>query len=1214
VNQRQPHVPAIADEIIDDRALDSIDQDLLGHSLVVDELVGLVLAVKTPATVALYGRWGSGKTSIQRLTAAALQKRTSGLRVATFNAFKYGEMPLRRHFLAQLAVQWNQDAVAMRESLYHEETRNFIEFSLPRVVRMLGLLVAVIVILQVGTAAVSAVGAASARLDVAKEVVRALGSSWAVTFPVAGIFTLLLALFSKTLPVTVKRTAPSSAEQFEQLFGEMVKSTGGERLVVLIDELDRCPAREVANTLETLRTFLDVAPCVFVVTADQQALETALTEAAKQTTPTDIANPYYSSGSAYLDKVFSYQMALPPLLPRRLSAFALALLTNRHGLWDSVDREDIVSILIPTHVTSPRRVKALLNAFVLSHRLAAARVHAGRVSLDLKTDARDLAKLVCLRMEFPLFAADLALDPKLPELVLAAERGESMPPEATESVWHRARLYSAGRLPLDTMLVDGPNARPDDLQRREAEIEHADGSLEDGDAEPIAAGSEQNGIQDLQPSSNAVVRQQFGQQLVDYLKRTEYVGPLSPSLIFLESGGYAFGLDLALADQLQTDALNGRSVQVAEALQRLQPEVQANVLRLLASLLVESSFGVELSNVVGVLAAAAESVDEATLSQVGDLLADSVLSASRRASIPAAALRGIVRMSRGVAGRTRDQLISLVGSRPEAMQRPEIAADLIQASSTLERSTVAALLAVAMCTEASSVRACASIAKLPEGDAVGAFRAARPIFADAVAKADAAHTAFTSQTVAKAVQAPLQLLLETNPTLASEFAAVALAPRTRPFRDAIRGFLGRLNHPTASLSEELLLNVANRAAGDWLTWLAPVDAALIEATILREHIDTLATSLWNARSQASPPSIDDVRNALAALGRLSVEAPSERPQLHALATTVLGTPAVTAEAIDAVGAFLEFADNVLLTRVAGPSPFADVIGTYGSGLLALAVAPQPPASALVTLAQRIAVWADLATGATTKSLLASATACSWLPPPSSQNVLLVVAAAEGRNAEVAPPLTEDQVVALSTEHGDAFILGLAAWLSVFARTGLAVQQATTRWKRAELPVAIARGLEGFSGRLTPSDRDRWILSILTVDVGDSPSTAFLVAIGLRLVNPTALAQRLITLYEAARTTTQRELVVRYWAGATISDDTARKELIIKVLVPIAQSGKGGWAVAMHELELASEPPWGTLGPLKKALLRRGLSSKERSRAEEALKGLGPTSSESVAET
>ncbi len=95
--------------------------------------------------------------------------------------------------------------------------------------------------------------------------------------------------------------------------GPKIDRSSDQRLVVFIDELDRCAPSEVASTLESLRTFLGVEGCIFIVAADQQVLEHALTRHLRQATPPDLANPYYSAGSAYLDKIFQYQLSFPPI-------------------------------------------------------------------------------------------------------------------------------------------------------------------------------------------------------------------------------------------------------------------------------------------------------------------------------------------------------------------------------------------------------------------------------------------------------------------------------------------------------------------------------------------------------------------------------------------------------------------------------------------------------------------------------------------------------------------------------------------------------------------------------------------------------------------------------------------------------------------------------------------------------------------------------------
>src|SRR5665648_953125 len=129
--------------------------------------------------------------------------------------------------------------------------------------------------------------------------------------------------------------------------------------------------------LEGIRTFLDVEQCVFIVAADNRVLELAVQEQMPHPVPDEQANPYYSSGAEYLDKLFQHQVTIPALLPHRLTAFAHTLVSGRSGFWAEVGEQaslaNLVSVLIPSHVRSPRRVKVLLNGFVSLYRVAQAR-------------------------------------------------------------------------------------------------------------------------------------------------------------------------------------------------------------------------------------------------------------------------------------------------------------------------------------------------------------------------------------------------------------------------------------------------------------------------------------------------------------------------------------------------------------------------------------------------------------------------------------------------------------------------------------------------------------------------------------------------------------------------------------------------------------------------------------------------------------------------
>ena len=361
--------PLTADELVDDRALARVEEDAFGLRDFVDELAARCRVIATPANIALYGAWGSGKTSLGNLLQAKF-KDDKRVAFGRFDAFKFAEVPLRRHFLASVAASFNVSDEKYSRDLYRTKKDQNLRIPPKKAVEVAGLVavatLALTALMAIAAAVVALISIRTASFgSTFVEMLKASAPGIVIAAPIVAV---LLAAALRRFEVETTTSAPFSDEEFERLFLDLVvdiKSKKQERVVIFIDELDRCSPKQVGSVLETLRTFLDVESCVFIVAADQQVLEHALMEGgSRQATPHDRANPYYSSGSAYLDKIFHHQIPLPPLLPRRLSRFAFELIDKRPGVWQRVpNRAELVSVLVPTHVRSPRRVKALLNTF-----------------------------------------------------------------------------------------------------------------------------------------------------------------------------------------------------------------------------------------------------------------------------------------------------------------------------------------------------------------------------------------------------------------------------------------------------------------------------------------------------------------------------------------------------------------------------------------------------------------------------------------------------------------------------------------------------------------------------------------------------------------------------------------------------------------------------------------------------------------------------------
>jgi KAP family P-loop domain len=581
-------------EQITDRAIEELEDDLLGHQDFVDRLLTIIQSTETPANIALFGRWGSGKTGIANRLRREVAE-VSGFRFAYFDAFKFARLPLLRQFLIRLAQELGgkTEAKRYRHLLYERTERVDLDSERPVKpalwkwgLRLLYGLVAAIWLFDLLAIFVFSAEQTGVLLGL-------IGAVFPVLLP-TGLVAIAAGAAARYLTVTTTVESPSSDEEFEVLFSQLLEEqqigpkAGQETLVVFVDELDRASPVEVARTLESIKTFLGEKGCIFVVGADRVVLEHALTLRVRQATPRDLTNPYYSAGSAYLDKIFSYQINLPPLFPGRLTGFASKLLDNQGGVWDQVSsRDDVISVLLPVTVRSPRRVKVLLNAFAQAFAIVLARAGDHGLDPNIADRASEVAKLVCLQVEFPLFAADLPIAGDLPGLVLdcvdaLADDEDPRESEALQGipdfVTERAIAYAECKLPTDESL--GQDHGEDQRMR----------SSQGGD-------------------------------LIDYLRQTELInGPLT-DLVHLEGLGFSTGLEEALAIELNNLALTNRSELVRKRIESLDDEAEKQRALLRLRDLVRESRGIDSDNAIRALLVAFPAVGSAMQSVAHDLLA-----------------------------------------------------------------------------------------------------------------------------------------------------------------------------------------------------------------------------------------------------------------------------------------------------------------------------------------------------------------------------------------------------------------------------------------------------------------------------------------------------------------------------------------------------------------------------------------------------------------
>lgn len=590
----------LKDDLIPDARLREGEADAFRHLPIAARVAELAVHAETPVNIALFGPWGSGKSSFYELLRSELCARDGGVELVRYDAWKYGGGALKRNFISSAATELGMTSSKKSARRFHRglyENKRTVQFDPLELFRRGEWLGWVMVLLFAAVFATVAVGFFAVWIsvftdrDVSDEVSRLAPGIGARI----GGFIVALGAALKVLDgakVEVEQVVPSEDEQFAGLFQELVEEatkrelvgTTTRRLVFFIDELDRCSQKDVVSTLTSLRTFLDQRHCVFVVAADREVLEEALTEV-PQATPLREEEPYYSSASAFLDKIFQHQFSLPPLRGGRLTGFARDLVQDRGGLWKRLRDEGalngVLYTLIPSHVRAPRRVKVLLNNFATNVRVSEAR------GVDWLARAEEIAKLTVLQTEFPRLAGDLYEEPRLLAMLLAPPE---QPTERQRVLLARHRIVE----PDETSTDD--NGAPTDAEEYEAP----------------------DRLLTKKESATLLSRQR--EDLRRYLQSRSAPDP-GRDLLYLEVVGDWIGFDDPELNRLIEDEAPARPDLVVQGLLDRPVGEKLAAARLLGHLS-EKEFGEERRNIVSALALVLALTKPDELGDLGDLIAN----------------------------------------------------------------------------------------------------------------------------------------------------------------------------------------------------------------------------------------------------------------------------------------------------------------------------------------------------------------------------------------------------------------------------------------------------------------------------------------------------------------------------------------------------------------------------------------------------------------
>lgn len=144
-----------------------------------------------------------------------------------------------------------------------------------------------------------------------------------------------------------EETKRTEIKNFRKTFKEVFEDCKDERLVVFIDELDRCTPDTVLDIFEAIRLFLYVPGTTFIIGADERLVSYAV-----KTKYKDIPGHDIDISKEYLEKLVQYPVKIPQLNEQEVKQYITCLLLQNEDIDIKKVAESITKLGINDELTS----------------------------------------------------------------------------------------------------------------------------------------------------------------------------------------------------------------------------------------------------------------------------------------------------------------------------------------------------------------------------------------------------------------------------------------------------------------------------------------------------------------------------------------------------------------------------------------------------------------------------------------------------------------------------------------------------------------------------------------------------------------------------------------------------------------------------------------------------------------------------------------------
>jgi len=422
------------------------EEDLFDRDSFVETIVRTIESADEGFNFGISARWGEGKSSILKRLKPKLEK--LNYKVLEFKPWKYtqDQISIKRKFIIDI---YNQLGKEYDETELYLNIEKEVPITPQKRLDIFCEKIATWIIIAVPTALVFIL-----LLLLLKKI-----TGWDLNIQQIFFNNLfipvlvgLLPLIKEVAEIKIKQPIPKieSAEQFEKKFNNIINEIVSsepkpKRVIIFIDDLDRCNHNEVEQVLTALFTFFSNKDCIYIITADHTVIRRYIGEFLDLTpelndegkinieATNDVKR---REATEYLKKIFQINWILPKIPPDLLETWIKDLLkaTPIIQFKNPYAESYLIDLIRNNFESNPRKIKHFIRT--LSFQLEVVEEKIKKLTNQNKEEKRNLqtirdcpellAKILIIQDKFPESYEKLPIEPNLLKKYESGEMAEDI--------------------------------------------------------------------------------------------------------------------------------------------------------------------------------------------------------------------------------------------------------------------------------------------------------------------------------------------------------------------------------------------------------------------------------------------------------------------------------------------------------------------------------------------------------------------------------------------------------------------------------------------------------------------------------------------------------------------------------------------------------------------------------------------------------------------